>query len=222
MTIRDIRFTASPAYAIHALCVSLGIPYSRLSDTGHTRKAVNRGTFVPNHLGYIDSVALLADNWDAISTSESNWSLVVHASETEASELNFPYASVAHRDWLFQGLVAIQFIDKLPKKNSKNANATYLSSVITELYKIKPKEARPFLEVFRYLSGVTAKPNVDAYPKLGLAVKAALPIRRAIRSLGKDQSLPNRRKVAKELRIDLFEINYTLAKGKVKSLDDED
>ena len=217
--IHDVRLTASPAYEIHAICTLAGIPYAHVTESRSSKASIHQTSFMPNKLAYVGSVEILEQNWEGFVDSATPWSIVVHASAEEAGELSLPYAERAHRGWIFQGLLSTsQLVKVMTRKAVKNANKTYLSAVITELYKIQPKEDRPFMLVFRYLAGVTNSVDLDR-PGLALAVKAARPIRRAIKALGKDRTMPNIRRVAKALRIDTFEINYTLAKGSVKKLD---
>ena len=217
--IYDVRVTASPAYEIHAICAKAGIPYTRITESGHTKSSITRSSFVTNRLAYLNSVAILEEHWAGLVASTTSWSVVVRASEEEAAELNFPYSERSHISWILRGLMSeASLIRTLTKVVAVNANRSYLSSVITELYRIQPKEARPFREVFRYLAGESAFLAEDIRPSLALAVKGALPIRRAVKALKKDRSIENKRRIAKLLSIDLFEINYTLAKGSVKKL----
>lgn len=223
--IYDVRVTAAPAYELHRTCVTLGIPYvhlrSRYSGGGVNHRKISRTTFVPNRLVYVDSLELLEEHWAELVSSSNPWSVVVHASEEEASELMWPYAEVARSSWVLNGLMTCgQLVETITRVEQGNANATYLSSVITELYKVQPKEERPFLQVFRYLSGVTSRFDTDR-PGLRKAVKAAYPIRKAIKSLGKDRTMPAIRLAAKAHGIDIFEINYTLARGTVAETDDD-
>lgn len=222
--IYNVRLTASPAYEIHSLCSKAGIPYVRVTEAGHSKTLINRSTFVTNKLAYLSSVAVLEEHWESLVASTIPWTLVVRASEEEASEMRFPYSERAHTSWILRGLMSEKtLVRTLTKVPVVNANVSYLGSVITELYRIQPKEARPFREVFRYLSGDSAKVDVDR-PNLALAIKNALPVRRAIKALKKDRSIENKRRIAKAFKIDIFEINYTLAKGSVKQLvlsDDE-
>lgn len=219
--IHDVRFTASPAYEIHAICEKAGIPYAHITPKTRSRTRIGESSFLPNRMAYFSDVSSLEANWVGLVESQTHWSIIVYASEEEASEFSVPYSSEASIDWVLQSLMNERdLVDKMTRRVQKNANKTYLSSVLTELYKIQPKEERPFTDVFKYLSGVSKGFHSE---RLGLmaAVKSAKPIRRAIKELKKDRSIANIRKVAKEMHIDTFEINYTLAKGKLKELDDD-
>lgn len=213
--ILDVRFTSSAAYEVHNICAATGLPYGRLTALAMTRYAHDMGTQVPNRLLYVESVSILLKNWEALTVSNTRWSIVVNASEDEAGELDVPYSPRATQEWIVSSLILDVPVTNLIRVSKEpKMNATYLNLVITELYKIQPKEARPFPAVFKFLAGATSKLDTTDMPAgLVKAVENAEPLRLAIASIEDPEDIVQIRAIAKEARMDVFEINYTLAKA---------
>lgn len=211
----DVRFTSSAAYEVHNICATCGIPYGRLTALAMTRYPHDTVTQVPNKLLYVESVSVLLKNWEKLTKSATRWSVVVHAAEDEAGELDVPYSPRATQEWIVSSLILDQPVTNLIRVSKEpKMNATYLTPIITELYKIQPKESRPFPAVFKYLAGSVSKIDTrDMPPGLVKAVGNAEPLRLAIESIRDTTNIVEIRSVAKEARMDVFEINYTLAKA---------
>ena len=211
----DVRFTSSAAYEVHNLCATCGIPYGRLTALAMTRYPHDITSQLPNKLLYVESVSILLKNWDKLTGSATRWSVVVHAAEDEAGELDVPYSPRATQDWIVSSLILDRPVTNLIRVSKEpKMNTTYLTPIITELYKIQPKEARPFPAVFKFLAGSVSKLDTsDMPPGLIRAVANAEPLRLAIESIKDTTDIVQIRSVAKDASMDVFEINYTLAKA---------
>lgn len=212
MPIKDVRLTSSPAYTVHSVCQTSGISYARLSKNTKTISKFGVKT-LRNSLAYVDSLAVLFSLEDSLIESKNDWCVVVNGSEQEASEIGCAYAESVNGMWLASGLSSATDFRLVRTKKKTNVNVTYLSPIITELYKIVPKDKRPVTQVFRYLAGIDKSLDVSFPEKLQTYLKQAKPLRQAIESLKKDFKIENVRKIAKERKIDVFEINYVIAKA---------
>lgn len=213
--ILDVRFTSSAAYEVHNICATAGLPYARLTAIAKSRYRHDFGTQVPNILIYVESVALLLKNWESLQKSVTRWSAVVNASEDEAGELDVPYSPRATQSWIVSSLILDVPVTNLIRVSKEpKMNTTYLTPIITELYKIQPKESRPFSAVFKFLAGASTKLDTTDMPaSLIRAVANAEPLRLAIDSIEDTADIVQIRAVAKDSSMDVFEINYTLAKA---------
>lgn len=211
----DVRFTSSAAYEVHNICVNAGLPYARLTPQARTRYTHALGSHVPNTLLYVEDVSTLLKNWEALASSQTRWAIVVHAGEDEATEFDVAYTPRATSFWIISSLIAENAVEELKRVSKEpKMNVTYLTPILTELYKIQPKEARPFATVFKYLAGVTQKiDHSQLSPGLSRAVTNAEPLRKTIKTIKDRSDIIEIRAVAKNARLDVFEINYTLAKA---------
>jgi hypothetical protein len=133
--------------------------------------------------------------------------------EEKAAEIRIPFTKNVTGLFLLSGLTSNEKeISLLKDADEVVANKTFLGALLTELYKIQPKESRPFYEVFSFLASKVPKFDTGN-TKLREAVAGAQPLRVAISELGQDKSIENIRKIAKKHQVDVFDINYTLAKA---------
>jgi hypothetical protein len=168
----------------------------------------------PNKLVIVESLSTLETYFRSMRDQKVNWSILVRGSELEASEHKLAYCMTAYKSWVMDSLlINYAEVRKFPKKKSQeNKNNSYLSQVLTDLYRIKPKEDRPFTEVFAYLAGKRGLPKgLPEY--LVRSLKEAVPIRDAVISLGGNYDIVSVRAVAKRNKMDVFDINYTLARN---------
>ena len=211
MTIATIRITSSPMYDLNSLCERNNIPYLHIqaTDVGKYLETV----LTPNKLVIVESLATLKLYFDSMNEQKVSWGVVVRGSELEASEHKLAYCQSAYRSWIMGVLTdTAKPVTEYPeKKLQTNKNNSFLSQVLTDLYRIKPKEERPFNTVFAYLAGKLKFPK-NLPPYLVKSLKLAEAIRTAVLDLNGDYSIENVRAVAKKHKMDVFDINYTLAK----------
>ncbi len=205
----DLRFT------IHELCKNLGISYAEFNSKGKVKHENTLSSFVPNKLLYVDSMLLALKIFEGVKDSKLHWSILINASELEASEYNLPYLKEVSRASLLNLLTAADDYQSLVRRKDKTAVIpTYLSKIITELYKL-PKDQRPAKLIYELVTG-KRKRIPTAFPdSLVLAVKQAGPLTAAILAATATTETPSKeevRRVAKEHIVDIFEINYCLAK----------
>lgn len=217
MTIATIRITSSPMYDLNSLCERNNIPYMHIQATdvgkyGTPRKYVET-LLTPNKLVIVESLSTLKLYFDSMNEQKVSWGVIVRGSELEATEHRLAYCQVAYKSWLMAVLTDTSPpVTTYPeKKLQANKNNSYLSQVLTDLYRIKPKEDRPFGSVFAYLAGKLKFPK-NLPPYLVKSLKMAEAIRIAVSDLNGDYSIENVRAVAKKHKMDVFDINYTLAK----------
>lgn len=217
MTIATIRITSSPMYELNSLCERNKIPYMHLQAQDASRHGIPKKyvetMLTPNKLVIVESLATLKLYFDSMCEQKVLWGVVVRGSELEATEHKLAYCQVAHRGWIADVLtdVSVAVTAYPEKKLQANKNNSYLSQVLTDLYRIKPKEERPFTEVFSYLAGKLKFPsNLPSY--LVKSLTKAEAIRTAIKDLAGNYSIESVRAVAKKHSMDVFDINYTLAK----------
>lgn len=210
--------TSTPMYNLNSTCERNNIPYMhvQLGSIGRygTDKDYVDTVLTPNRLAIVESLSTLEAYFDSMVAQKVLWSVLVRGSELEASEHKLSYCSEAYKSWITSALVAKgeDLIKKYPKKKAQaNKNNSYLSQVLTDLYRVKPKESRPFTPVFAYLAGKKPFPKgLPAY--LVKSLNAAEPIRTAVLELREDYSIVKVRAIAKKHKMDVFDINYTLAR----------
>ena len=217
MTIVTIRMTSTPMDTLNSVCARNNIPYLhvQLNLIGRygTEKQYVDTMLTPNRLAIVESLSTLDAYFESLASQKALWAVVVRGSELEASEHKLPYCSEIYKSWLTDSLVASAApITKYPKKRAQaNKNNSYLSQVLTDLYRVKPKEARPFTAVFSYLAGKKPFPK-GLPPYLVRSLTAAEPIRTAVLDLKGNYAIVSVRAVAKKHKMDVFDINYTLAR----------
>jgi hypothetical protein len=218
MTIAAIRITASPVYDMNILCERTGIPYLYVQDGILERFGTDKDyvdtVLTPNRLAIVSSMAVLENYFASMVEQKVSWIILVRGSEEEANEYGLAYCAKVYKSWLLNSLtLEIGSIKKFPaKKLIANKNKSYLSQILTDLYRIKPKEARPFTQVFSYLSGTGKLPR-NLPPYLVKSIKEAESVRVAIQELEKDYSIITIRAIAKKHKMDVFDLNYTLARS---------
>ena len=218
MTITTIKLTSTPMYVLNSLCERHNIPYVHLQITGigkyGTAKSYVDTVLTPNRLVIAESLSSLESYFDSMLTQTVNWAVIVRGSELEAAEHRLAYAMDAYPSWITNSLITLNScITEFPvKQKQANKNNSYLSQVLTDLYRVKPKEARPFGPVFEYLAGVRKFPKgLPDY--LVKSLTTAEPIRTAVLSLAGDCSIEAVRIASKVMNMDVFDINYTLARN---------
>lgn len=217
MTITTVRMTSTPMYELNTLCEINHIPYMHVQITGIGRYGTTKDyvdtLLIPNKLVIVESLSTLALYFDSMLEQKVLWSVIVRGSELEAAEHGLAYALSAYTSWIVNSLLAKTQVLEFPVKQKQvNKNNSYLSQVLTDLYRVKPKEARPFDVVFEYLAGKRKFPkNLPEY--LIKSLKAAEPIRTAVLALQNDYSIECVRAIAKLHQMDVFDINYTLARN---------
>lgn len=217
MTIASIKITSSPVYALNSLCERNRIPYLHIQQTGMGRHGTDKN-YVDTRLTHcklaiVESLETLETYFQSMLEQKVHWAILVRGSELEASEHSLPYCMEAYLSWVVDLLNDLGTVSKYPvKKLQTNKNNSYLSQVLTDLYRIKPKEERPFDTVFAYLAGKRKFPK-NLPPYLVKSLKEAEPIRTAVLDCEQNYDIVNVRAVAKRHKMDVFDINYTLARN---------